>query len=311
MSNTSVASMSIKSAIQLLKDVPFLSQANPMATGKYKTFEGLTLEQFLAIQPEVSGCEFTESFEGSVNFMIARGDRLGAEADQNEENGNGYGLGAYCSFGYSLFDPDPDPDLEEGDPGSYPTLYLWYETTSGTLLLQGLNETPDGPVVDWHVLLPIERSEGNHRKSIDYAIAGRTREMQQEWHNAYLRTDTFNGAREYDEESTFHNLHMVPIGYEAMPTLVQYQRISSLNEALRSVHGQWATDYGIGEQVSDLVNENGCSAPKGKVPGQAETHQLLSVVLASLNEAAFGIQAMLDENGWQCTESQEDYEESV
>jgi hypothetical protein len=64
------------------------------------------------------------------------------------------------------------------------------------------------------------------------------------------------------------------------------------------------------------VNKDGHSAPKGEVPGQADTHQLLSVVLASLNEAAFGIQAMILENGWrgtegtEGTEDYEDYEES-
>jgi hypothetical protein len=76
--------------------------------------------------------------------------------------------------------------------------------------------------------------------------------MWKRWYNS----DCLEGKEtEYGEWADFHNANMVPLGYEPMLTKEQEVLRKEFDEALQYVYGDWAKEYGIGKEISNLIGK--------------------------------------------------------
>lgn len=159
----------------------------------------LTWEQFFQVQPLISSADFGETIEQSIAFFQERSSRLNQEAEANEET-YGYGLyNQYCSYGFST-------ETEGG------VLTLWYQTTSGTILVHRSSNEFNKFIV----YLPVGRKLGYHNSHLDAIVAGRTAEQCSRWEHLH---SGFFTPEVYSEFSQFHNKNLAPLGYEPVMTL--------------------------------------------------------------------------------------------
>jgi hypothetical protein len=157
-----------------------------------------TSEQFALGQSIVSGAELGPAAEDSIAFLEARESRLHGEAQGNAEEYGVYQLGSnYCSSGWFV----------DGEG----VLFLWYETTSGTVLVHAIGSSEEV----FEILLPEHREMGCHHTVLARIAAGMTSDQYHRWYSNYLDE---KGA-DYAEEVEFHNAHLVPLGWEPMESL--------------------------------------------------------------------------------------------
>jgi hypothetical protein len=191
--------------------------------------------QFQAAQGTCSGANLGPTAVDSLSWIIQR---------DNELEDDGYD---YCRFG--VWETE-----EEGT-------HYWYETTSGTILIHSFVNGED----TYSVYLPESRLGGNHNKELDYAKQGRTLEQYNQWYNAYLFLE--ERAEDYDEESTWHNTHMVELGYEPMLTLEQFRLKCQLDDIFQYFHGRWADSYGLAKDINILLGSSECFFKTDPKPG--------------------------------------------
>lgn len=229
-----IATLSQMSKFACHKELPFQTDEE---VDSYAFFN-MDWSQFEAAQAAISGFQFAENIEASIERFLDRDTRLRLEAEENEEYGLPHG---YCSYGYFQIEN---------------CIYLWYETTRGSVLCQVYDFVEKGYA--FQICLPKSRLGGFHHKQIDYAVQGRTLAQQKKWYNAYLRDD----LADYTEEAAWHNLHMTKLGYDAMLTGEQYALQRKIDNALGTVHGSWACEYGIGQTiVQKLLGYHFVSSP--------------------------------------------------
>lgn len=266
---------------ELKAGVPFCTAGAPSLKGDELSWS-FGWEQFEAAQAAISGAEFGETIEESIAWFLDRGEYLAGQAGLNEYSY--HPVMGYCSYGW--FE-------NEG------VLYLWYETTRGTILAQ----FSDGTETGFQVMLPASRKGGFHNECLDYAKAGRTLGDQRRWENAYLDPES-DAYREFAE---WHNQHMVGLGYEPMLTQQQLILKRRTEKVLKCVHGDWAVKYGIGEMIAEMIGrEGGVTAPHARQVEIAEyVRERLLDALCDWNRLMTEIRSLPDYPG-----EDVDYEEA-
>jgi hypothetical protein len=223
--------------------------------------------QFQAAQGTCSGANLGPTAVESLAWIIQR---------DNELEDDGYG---YCRFG--VWETE-----EEGT-------HYWYETTSGTILIHSFVNGED----TYSVYLPKSREGGLHHSQLDYAKQGRTLEMYHRWYNSYLFID--ERAEDYAEQATWHNEHMVELGYDPMLTLEQFKLKSELDGIFRYFHGSWADDCGLAKDINVLLGSSDCffkTEPKPDSPiahGELRNKTLKSIQ-HRLKESLEGLEILIE-----------------
>lgn len=190
-----------------------------------------TSDQFALAQRIISGASLGPTLEDSVRFLVDREDHFNEEAE-------GCDVGEYCSSGWFT------SDFEEGTNA----LFLWYQTTSGTILSHAV--ALDGSEEEFFVFLPRSRKRGFHHQQLAYIQTGMTSEQHNRWYNS--------GEKDaYAELASFHNTHLVPLGFEPMFTGEQNITKGQIEATLRYLHGDWAKAYGVEGLASSIVGPAG------------------------------------------------------
>jgi hypothetical protein len=254
-----------------------------------------TREQFALVQHVIWNSEpssLGESLEGSISFLLEREIYLQGQADNSE-----YGHpGSYCSSGWEYQEQ---------------TLYFWYETTSGTIMLHSWKEGEE----IFGVYLPSERKGGKHYTELTRVKAGMTKDQYDRWYNSYCLGD--DKIPDYAEWAEWHNTHMAPLGFERMITGEQLLRDRQIRRALKYAHGKWAQEYGLGTRISALLGYGDAffaSKPRpGSVLQGAKMQEQASLVLKDLEEATQKWRDLMAEWGCEPTvqdrhDEDEDYE---
>jgi hypothetical protein len=290
----------IQSAIETLarETGRWVTNSLPDLTG-YIEFE-FTAEQFALAQSIISGANLGPSLEDSVSFLVARECQLHEEASGNDEEHGCYALGnSYCSSGWTFLN-------EQEMAAEKSALCLWYETTSGTILVHLVS--PEGSHGFW-VYLPEARKWGTHYTELSRVAAGMTRDQYDRWYNSYCLGD--EKLPDYAEWADWHNAKMVPLGFKPMITGEQLAMDRQIDKALQYVHGDWAQKYGIATHISALLGYGDAffaSEPKpGKTLKGRERLEQAALVLKDLEQATANWKALLGQ--WTAEDgiSSEDY----
>lgn len=263
-------------------------------------------EQFQLAQKIVSGASLGPDLEGSVAFLVAREDRFHEEATGNEEANGYYGLGNnYCSSGWRFV--RGEDVAEEGEEVS-DTLYLWYETTRGTVLCHAV--ACNGQE-NFSIYLPKSREMGNHHYELARVKAGMTDEQYARWYNSHCLGN--DKIPDYAEWAEFHNEKLVQLGFKPMVTGAQLALDRQIDSALKYVYGEWAQEYGIGPSLSALLGYGDSFFACEPRPGTPLTGkpriEKATYVLRQLEEATLRWRSLVET--WSSSGDLEDYEEDL
>ena len=216
-----------------------------MLKGMKYTRWDLDRDQFLLCQDILSDSGIGSCLEDNVRFLEARENRLEEEFIKsrgirvNDQNGS-VNKPSYCRSGWKL------------PLSSY--LSVWYENTNGTIFCHSIFSSSKSEDC-YSVYVPQESSkpeQGGDHMQIRRVASGMTKDQYERWRDCGFHSGS-EGDNDYTELATFHNLHLVPQGWEPMKTLQQLQITRRTEQCIKSIHGSWSDTFGIGDNIRKIV----------------------------------------------------------
>jgi hypothetical protein len=215
---------------QQLVDSRYIATTKPtwivelLDTGTIYNFEDFS--SFDAAQQTCGGSRLHPTFEGCLEFMVARHERLTKE---NAEESSF----PWCSSG-----------IWRGADGL--NWVAWYATTSCTHFMVG--EVGGSLCLSAH--LPEGRGD-NHRKKLVAAQKGRTLEMYKRWYNAYF-LDSEEREKAYAEQSAWWNEHMTS-NFLPLATVEQLKLSRQIDRVIGAFYGDWNS---VGDTIKTALGSS-------------------------------------------------------